>query len=157
MENPGRERFFPATENRSRPRFTWGWNMAWSPDSRLLCGVVQLRNGQTAVAVQSLQLPEADDANRGGIRLVSVGREINRDVAWHPSGNSIVFTAFSAAIGRFQMFEFDPSIDSIPSAVAGQTATNNFDQCWSADGKTLVYVAHFNVDEAEPSDAADSR
>ena len=47
--------------------------------------------------------------------------------------------------------------DSIPSAVAGQTATNNFDQCWSADGKTLVYVAHFNVDEAEPSDSADSR
>ena len=128
----------------------WGWNMAWSPDSRLLCGVVQLRNGQTAVAVQSLQLPEADDANRGGIRLVSVGREINRDVAWHPSGNRIVFTAFSAATGRFQMFEFDPTIDSIPSAVAGQTATNNFDQCWSADGKTLVYVAHFNIDGNEP-------
>jgi Tol biopolymer transport system component len=128
----------------------WGWNMAWSPDSRLLCGVVQLRNGQTAVAVQSLQLPEADDVNRGGIRLVSVGREINRDVAWHPSGNSIVFTAFSAATGRFQMFEFDPTIDSIPSAVAGQTATNNFDQCWSADGKTLVYVAHFNIDGNEP-------
>ena len=136
----------------------WGWNMAWSPDSRSLCGVVQLRNGQTAVAVQSLQLPEADDdANRGGIRLVSVGREINRDVAWHPSGNRIVFTAFSAATDRFQMFEFDPTIDSIPSAVAGQTATNNFDQCWSADGKTLVYIAHFNVDEAEPSDAAESR
>ena len=131
--------------------------MAWSPDSRLLCAVVQLRNGQTAVAVQSLQLPEADDANRGGIRLVSVGREINRDVAWHPSGNSIVFAAFSAATGRFQMFEFDPTIDSIPSAVAGQTATTNFDQCWSADGKTLVYVAHFNVDEAESSDAAESR
>ena len=128
----------------------WGWNMAWSPDSRSLCGVVQLRNGQTAVAVQSLQLPEAeDDANRGGIRLVSVGREINRDVAWHPSGNRIVFTAFSAATGRFQMFEFDPTIDSIPSAVAGQTATNNFDQCWSADGKTLVYVAHFNIDGNE--------
>jgi Tol biopolymer transport system component len=136
----------------------WGWNMAWSPDSRSLCGVVQLRNGQTAVAVQSLQLPEADDdASRGGIRLVSIGREINRDVAWHPSGNRIVFTAFSAATDRFQMFEFDPTIDSIPSAVAGQTATNNFDQCWSADGKTLVYIAHFDVDEAEPSDAAESR
>ena len=129
----------------------WGWNMAWSPDCREMCGVVQLRNGQTAVAVQSLQLPEAeDDANRGGIRLVSVGREINRDVAWHPSGSRIVFTAFSAATGRFQMFEFDPTIDSIPSAVAGQTATNNFDQCWSADGKTLVYVAHFNIDGNEP-------
>jgi Tol biopolymer transport system component len=136
----------------------WGWNMAWSPDSRSLCGVVQLRNSQTAVVLQSLQVLEAEEgANRDGIRLVSVGREINRDVAWHPSGNRIVFTAFSAATGRFQMFEFDPTIDSIPSVVAGQTATNNFDQCWSADGKTLVYIAHFNVDEAEPSDAADSR
>jgi hypothetical protein len=48
------------------------------------------------------------------------------------------------------MFEFDPTIDSIPSAMAGQTATNNFDQCWSADGKTLVYVAHFNIDGNEP-------
>lgn len=127
----------------------WGWNMAWSPDSRALCGVVQLRNGQTAVAVQSLELPEADDANRGGIRLVSVGQELNRDVAWHPSGNRVVFTAFSAPIGRFQMFEFDPTKDSIPSPVAGQTATNNFDQCWSADGQTLVYVAHFDVGDHE--------
>jgi hypothetical protein len=108
--------------------------MAWSPDSRSLCGVVQFRNSQTAVVLQSLQVLEAEEgANRDGIRLVSVGREINRDVAWHPSGNRIVFTAFSAATGRFQMFEFDPTIDSIPSAVAGQTATNNFDQCWSAD------------------------
>jgi hypothetical protein len=61
-----------------------------------------------------------------------------------------MFTAFSAATGRVQMFEFDPTIDSIPSAMAGQTATNNFDQCWSADGKTLVYVAHFNIDGNEP-------
>jgi len=128
----------------------WGWNMAWSPDSRSLCGVVQLRNGQTAVVVQSLQLPEAEEgADRVGIRLLSVGRENNRDVAWHPSGHRIVFTAFSAPTGRFQMFEFDPSKDAIPSLVAGQTVTNNFDQCWSADGKTLVYIAHFNVDEAE--------
>lgn len=129
----------------------WGWNMAWSPDSRSLCGVVQLRNGQTAMAVQSLQLPDAgDDANRGSTRLVSVGREINRDVAWHPSGNRVVFTAFSTPTGRFQLFEFDPTKDSIPSLVPGQTATNNFDQCWSADGKTLVYIAHFNVDDNEP-------
>jgi hypothetical protein len=55
------------------------------------------------------------------------------------------------------MFEFDPSRDALPHPVVGQTATNNFDQCWSADGKTLVYVSHFNVDEAEPSDAAESR
>jgi Tol biopolymer transport system component len=53
-----------------------------------------------------------------------------------------VFTAFSAPTGRSQLFEFDPTKDSIPSLVAGQTATNNRDQCWSADGKTLVYVAH---------------
>lgn len=129
----------------------WSWNMAWSPDSRSLCGVVQLRNGQTAVTVQSLQLPEAEhDADRGGNRLFSVGREINRDVAWHPSGNRVVFTAFSAPSARFQMFEFDPTKDSIPSLVPGQTATNNFDQSWSADGKTLVSIAHFNVDENEP-------
>jgi Tol biopolymer transport system component len=145
----------------------WGWNMAWSPDSRSLCGVVQLGN-QNAVAVQSLVLPQAElspiDPNngvhrlgRGFIRLFSVGQEINRDVAWHPSGHRIVFTAFLEPVDRFQMFEFDPSRDALPHPVAGQTATNNLDQCWSIDGKTLVYVAHFNVDEAEPSDAAESR
>lgn len=57
-----------------------------------------------------------------------------------------MFTTFSAPTGRFQMFEFDPTKDSMPSLVAGQTATNNFDQCWSADGKTLLYVAEPNVD-----------
>jgi|688.fasta_scaffold70755_2 hypothetical protein len=145
----------------------WGWNMAWSPDCREVCGVVQLQN-QNAVAVQSLVLPQAElspiDPNngvhrlgRGFIRLFSVGQEINRDVAWHPSGHRIVFTAFLAPADRFQMFEFDPSRDALPHPVVGQTATNNFDQCWSADGKTLVYVSHFNVDEAEPSDAAESR
>jgi TolB protein len=145
----------------------WGWNIAWSPDCREVCGVVQLQN-QSAVAVQSLVLPQAElspiDPNngvhrlgRGFIRLFSVGQEINRDVAWHPSGHRIVFTAFLAPADRFQMFEFDPSRDAFPHPVVGQTATNNFDQCWSADGKTLVYVAHFNVDEAEPSDAAESR
>ena len=145
----------------------WGWNMAWSPDCREVCGVVQLQN-QNAVAVQSLVLPQAElspiDPNngahrlgRGFIRLYSVGQEINRDVAWHPSGHRIVFTAFLAPADRFQMFEFDPSRDALPHPVVGQTATNNLDQCWSADGETMVYVAHFNVDEAEPSDAAESR
>jgi len=131
----------------------WGWNMAWSPDSRALCGVVHLRNGQDAVVVQPLQLrlPEAGiAANAFGMRLVMAGRELNRDVAWHPSGNRVVFTAFSAPTGRFQMFEFDPTTNAMPSLVAGQTATSNFDQCWSADGKTLVYVAQFDGDDQEP-------
>jgi WD40 repeat protein len=129
----------------------WGWNMAWSPDSRSLCGVVQLPHGQTALVVQALQLPEAEqDANRVGVRILSVGRNNNRDVAWHPSGKRVVFTAFSAPTGRSQLFEFDPTKDSIPSLVAGQTATNNRDQCWSADGNTLVYVAHVKFDRDEP-------
>jgi TolB protein len=139
----------------------WAQNMAWSPDGRSLCGVVYLRNGQSAVAVQPLELPQAeaplaavkaegvDRTDRGGLRLFTVGQDINRDVAWHPSGQRVVFTSFSAATDRYQMFEFDPSKESIPSLVAGQTATDNFDQCWSADGKTLVYVAQFKVDGDE--------
>jgi TolB protein len=140
----------------------WGQNMAWSPDGRALCGVVRLRNNQSAVVVQSLDLPQAeappvaakaqgvDRLDRGGMQLFAVGQDINRDVAWHPSGQRIVFTTFSAATSRFQMFEFDPTKDSLPSLVAGQTATSNFDQCWSADGKTLVYVAEFPVEKTEP-------
>ncbi len=136
----------------------WGQNMAWSPDGRSLCGVVHLRNNQSAVVVEMLELPRAeaplaaanpqdvDQFDGGGMRLFYVGQDINRDVAWHPSGHRIVFTTFSAPTGRFQMFEFDPTKDSMPSLVAGQTATNNFDQCWSADGKTLLYVAEPNAD-----------
>jgi len=130
--------------------------MAWSPDSRSLCGVVQLPNGETALVVQSLQLPEAEQGgNPVGIRLLSVGRNTNQDVAWHPSGRRVVFTAFSAPIGRFQMFEFDPTKNSLPSLVAGQTATINSDLCWSADAKTLVYVAQFTIRKNEPDEAAD--
>jgi Tol biopolymer transport system component len=109
-----------------------------------------LPNGQTALVLQSLQLPEAEQGgNPVGIRLVSVGRDTNQDVAWHPSGRRVVFTAFSTALGRAQLFEFDPTRNSIPSPVAGQTPTNNRDQCWSADGKTLLYVAHFNIGKNE--------
>ena len=134
----------------------WGWNMAWSPDSRSLCGVVQLPDGQTALVVQSLKLPEAEQGgNPVGIRFLSVGRDTNQDVAWHPSGKRVVFTAFSAQIGRLQMFEFDPTKNSLPSLVAGQTATINSDLCWSADGKTLVYVAQFTLGKNEPDEAAD--
>lgn len=80
------------------------------------------------------------------MRLVTVGQEIDRDVAWHPSGHRIVFTTISEPTGRYQRFEFDPSKESIPRLVAGQTATDNSDQSWSADGNTLVYVAQFTVD-----------
>jgi hypothetical protein len=40
------------------------------------------------------------DTDRVGVRILSVGRNNNRDVAWHPSGNRVVFTAFSAPTGR---------------------------------------------------------
>ena len=131
----------------------WGWNMAWSPDSLSMCGVVELANGQTAMVVQPLQPfpePEKGTGRVGvGLRIFNVGGNTNKDVAWHPSGKRVVFTAFSTAIGRSQLFEFDPTRNSIPSPVAGQTPTNNRDQCWSADGKTLVYVAHFNIGKNE--------
>ena len=52
------------------------------------------------------------------------------------------------------MFEFDPTKNSIPSLVAGQTATINSDLCWSADGKTLVYVAQFTIGKNEPDEVA---
>lgn len=98
------------------PPVTWMWNFAWGPDSRSVCGVVRLPNGQEAVAVQKLDLPVAEAL---------------------PD---------AAALGRDQIYECDPAQDGMPRAVPGQTPTANVDQGWSPDGTTLVYVAHVDFD-----------
>lgn len=142
------------------PPITWTWNFAWGPDSRSLCGVVTLTNGQEAVAVQNLELPlaearpDAPEEGRnlldrmpvGGVRLLATGDNFAEDVAWHPHGRRICFTGHSASLGRDQIYECDPTQDGMPRAVPGQTPTANVDQGWSHDGTTLVYVAHVDFD-----------
>ncbi len=142
------------------PPITWKWNFTWGPDSRSLCGVVTLTNGQEAVAVQRLELPlaevmpEAAAGGRdlvagmpvGGVRLLVTGDDFDEDVAWHPNGRRITFTGFSAALGRQQIYECDPTQNGMPRMVPGQTPTTNIDQGWSPDGTTLVYVAHGDFD-----------
>lgn len=78
------------------------------------------------------------------MRLLCTGDEFAEDVAWHPDGRQIAFSASSVALGRRQIFACDPTQDGMPRSVPGQTPPNNIDQCWSPDGKTLVYVAHFD-------------
>ena len=139
------------------PAITWMWNSAWGPDSRSLCGVVRLTNGQEAVAVQKLELPSAEarpEAREpgdllaglpvGGVRLLCTGDDFAEDVAWHPHGRRIAFPASSTPRNRRQIYECDPTQDGMPRIVTGQAPTDNVDQCWSPDGKTLVYVAHFD-------------
>jgi dipeptidyl aminopeptidase/acylaminoacyl peptidase len=139
------------------PPLVWMWNFAWSPDSRSLCGVVRLTNNQEAVAVQKLELPAAEAWTEqrgqgdlvaglpvGGVRLLCTGDDFAEDVAWHPHGRRIAFPASSAPLGHRQIYECDPTRDGMPRIVPGQAPTDNVDQCWSPDGKTLVYVAHFD-------------
>lgn len=136
----------------------WMWNFAWAPDSRSLCGVVRLPNGQEAVAVQKLSIPlaeappERSEGNdgplarmtAGDVRLLCTGDDFDEDIAWHPDGKRVTFTGHSAALDKRQVYECDPTRDGMPRILPGQTLTQNVDQCWSPDGKTMVYIAQFD-------------
>ena len=136
----------------------WTWNFAWAPDSRSLCSVVRLPNGQEAVAVQKLAIPLAeaqperaagDDGPLarmpvGDVRLLCTGDDFDEDIAWHPNGSRVTFTGHSIALDKRQVYECDPTRDGMPQILPGQTATHNVDQCWSPDGTTMVYVAQFD-------------
>jgi TolB protein len=149
-------RFIHQTVSPDVPPIDWTWNFAWGPDSRSVCGVVTLSNGQEAVAVQKLDLPFAEAMPErpaevggllaqmpvGGVRLLCTGDDFAEDIAWHPNGRRIAFAGYSAALGRRQIYECDPTQDGMPRSLPGQTPTNNIDQCWSPDGTKLAYVAH---------------
>jgi len=136
----------------------WTWNFAWAPDSRSLCSVVRLPNGQEAVAVQKLAIPLAEAqperaANDDGplarmpvgdVRLLCTGDEFDEDIAWHPNGRRVTFTGHSVPLDKRQVYECDPTRDGMPQILPGQTATHNVDQCWSPDGTKMIYVGQFD-------------
>jgi Tol biopolymer transport system component len=127
----------------------WTYNYAWSPDGTQICGVVGLENGQEALMVIKLKLDAGemigrDEKRVGEFQLVIANKsEMSKDVAWHPSAPRIVTAQFLVPAGKMQLFEYNPDVGAPPWPMPGQTPTNNYDHCWSPDGKWLLYVGQY--------------
>jgi TolB protein len=131
----------------------WTYNFAWSPDGAQICGVVGLENGQEALMVLKLKLDvRKDDAEMlsrdekrvGEFQLAIADKgEMSKDIAWHPTAPRIVLSQYLVPASLNQLFEYNPVIGSAPWPMPGQTPTNNYDHCWSPDGKWLLYIGQY--------------
>lgn len=100
----------------------------WSPDATQL--VYQAINGnQQAIWVHDLETSSS--------RNISTGRSFDRQPAWHPSGDRILYSSKSDGRG-FDLWEVD-----VATGVRWRLSNrpgNEEDAAWSADGRHLVYV-----------------
>jgi Tol biopolymer transport system component len=112
------------------------WNCTWSPDSRRICFKGMNRNGNDEFGIISAT------GDGPQLRIRCDGSNFDPDIGWHRDGLRITIPRKVTPGQPAQIFEFDPDGDQPPVLVAGQPADrNNAGNCWSRDGKTLIFVS----------------
>ena len=126
--------------NRPNPYFHINSNGTWSPDGKSYCFVGQRSNGLREIA--TITMTGTNDILNLKIHQ-SFHNQIFTDFAWHPDGYRIVFSSICPIRrGLKQLYEFNPKKTGSIELMAGQDETrNNFDMCWTPDGKRLIYVS----------------
>ncbi len=111
------------------------WNMAWSPDSSSLCFLAR------KAADRAFEVTTVKTAGKKPHLKVHFKGKISpfQDMAWHPSGDMIVFG--SPAVPR-QLLQFNPHEDKAPEPLGITVDGNkNGDVCFTPDGKHLLFTA----------------
>lgn len=121
---------FPAGES---PYSTIYWNMTWSPDSSWVC--FKGRNvDQDTYDIATLN---AAGKQQGYKVHYSNKTAPYADIAWHPSGENIVFAA--GAQPR-QLMQFNPAEDKPPAPIEIKVnGTIIGDVCFTPDGQSLLF------------------
>lgn len=108
-------------------------NFCWSPDSRRICFKGHRANRTIDIGIVTV---DGDDPK---LSVRYDGAKIQSDFAWFPDGTRIMFPM---AGPKVQLYEFDPDGDGDPVRYPQQPRNrNNGGECWSRDGKTLVYMS----------------
>ncbi|WP_299469677.1 translocation protein TolB [uncultured Gimesia sp.] len=109
------------------------WNMAWSPDSNWLCFL-----GRNAAD----KMFEVATVNVAGMKegyKVHYKSKVSpyQDMAWHPSGEMIVFGSDTQPR---QLLKFNPAEDKPPEPIEIKVDANiNGDVCFTPDGLHLLF------------------
>ncbi len=109
--------------------------LEWSPDGRRIAFVGHKPDGSEEIATVTL------DEKEPKVQHVYSNHTIEGSLAWHPSGDRIVFPMRNKENSLIQLFEIDPAGKSEPKLVKGQDpATEIRAACWTPDGKQLIVI-----------------
>ncbi|WP_417375710.1 translocation protein TolB [Gimesia maris] len=115
------------------PYSTIYWNMAWSPDSNWVC--FKGRNvDQGTYEIATLNIA----GKQQGYKVHYSNKTAPyADIAWHPSGEKIVFAAGSQPR---QLMQFNPAEDKPPAPIDIKVnGTIIGDVCFTPDGQSLLF------------------
>ncbi len=117
-------------------RFYWG--LTWSPTSDRLCFKAENARGVASVVTMWL----ADREPRLNVHVTNPGH-IGAGFTWHPNGDRVVFSMYSAEHKHNQLYEFNPDTNEHPILFKGQDPNRNqSDPRWTPDGKRLIVVSN---------------
>ncbi len=112
------------------------WNSKWSSDSKQICFLGRLPDGQHEIGILDLT------AGEPRLRVRGESSMFNPDIAWHPDGSQILVPRKSEEGQPGQIYVFDPHRFEPPTRLEGQPADRaNSGMCWSPDGKTLIFLS----------------
>ena len=121
---------FPAGES---PYSSIYWNMTWSPDSNWIC-FKGSNMDQKTYEIATLNIA----GKQQGYKVHYSNKTAPyADIAWHPSGEKIVFAAGSQPR---QLMQFNPAEDKPPAPIDIKVnGTIIGDVCFTPDGQSLLF------------------
>ena len=109
--------------------------LEWSPDGRRIAFVGHKPDGSEEIATVTI------DEQKPNVQHVYANHTLEGSLAWHPSGDRLVFPMRNKANSLIQLFEIDPAGKTEPTLVKGQDpATEIRAACWTPDGKQLIVI-----------------
>lgn len=114
-------------------------NARWSPDSRRIAFLGWRTSGKKEIAILTL------DSQNPELLVLCDASNVDPDIAWHPQDGRITFPGKvdkqARKPGQILTATADHPGDAMPLPGQPPDRTNR-GMCWTADGKTLIFVSN---------------